>query len=83
MEVITLSMEESQAGQRLDKVLSSSIEGSRTQIQQWIKDGNVKVNESKAKGNYKVKVNDTIVIEIPEPEPLDVVAEEMDLYIYY
>ncbi|MCY8232683.1 RluA family pseudouridine synthase [Priestia endophytica] len=83
MEVITLSMEESQAGQRLDKVLSSSIEGSRTQIQQWIKDGNVKVNESKAKGNYKVKVNDTIVIEIPEPEPLDVVPEEMDLDIYY
>ncbi|RAS79438.1 pseudouridine synthase [Priestia endophytica] len=83
MEVITLSMEESQAGQRLDKVLSSAIEGSRTQIQQWIKDGNVKVNESKAKGNYKVKVNDTIIIEIPEPEPLDVVPEEMDLDIYY
>jgi 23S rRNA pseudouridine1911/1915/1917 synthase len=84
MEVIELTIGEQQQNERLDKVLSTmNPEWSRTQVQQWIKDEVVKVNGSVVKGNYKCKVNDQIVIEVPEPEPLDVVPEEMDLDIYY
>ncbi|GLB61251.1 RluA family pseudouridine synthase [Cytobacillus sp. NCCP-133] len=84
MEKMEHIIPERQAGERIDKVLSTlNEEWSRTQVQQWIKDGNVHVNGHKPKTNYKCTVNDRIGITIPEPEELDVVPEEMDLDIYY
>ncbi|MGD7021029.1 RluA family pseudouridine synthase [Rossellomorea vietnamensis] len=69
---------------RLDKMLTQlEEEWSRSQVQQWIKEGNVKVNGAEAKTNYKCAVDDKINISIPEPEELDVVAEELDLDIRY
>ncbi|WP_435873892.1 RluA family pseudouridine synthase [Rossellomorea vietnamensis] len=69
---------------RLDKMLTQlEEEWSRSQVQQWIKEGNVKVNGAEAKTNYKCAVDDKISISIPEPEELDVVAEELDLDIRY
>ncbi|MBT2687961.1 RluA family pseudouridine synthase [Bacillus sp. ISL-47] len=84
MEKMEHIIPEEQAGERIDKVLSTlNAEWSRTQVQQWIKDGNVLVNGQKPKTNYKCTVNDRIEITIPDPEELDVVPEEMDLDIYY
>ncbi|MBP2240058.1 23S rRNA pseudouridine1911/1915/1917 synthase [Cytobacillus eiseniae] len=84
MEKMEHTILEDQRGERIDKVLSTvNKEWSRTQVQQWIKDGNVLVNEKKIKTNYKCNPNDKIEISIPEPEELDVVPEEMDLDIYY
>ncbi|CAM3411758.1 RluA family pseudouridine synthase [Aeromicrobium ponti] len=84
MEKMEHIIPEEQAGERIDKVLSTlNAEWSRTQVQQWIKDGNVLVNGQKPKTNYKSTVNDQIEITIPEPEELDVVPEEMNLDIYY
>jgi 23S rRNA pseudouridine1911/1915/1917 synthase len=84
MEKMEHIIPEEQAGERIDKVLSTlNAEWSRTQVQQWIKDGNVLVNGQKPKTNYKCTVNDQIEVTIPEPEELDVVPEEMDLDIYY
>lgn len=75
---------EEQANERIDKVLSTlNKEWSRTQVQQWIKDGNVLVNGQKIKTNYKGSINDKIEISIPDPEELDVIPEEMNLDIYY
>ena len=75
---------EEQKGDRIDKVLSSlNDDWSRSQVQQWIKDGNILVNHKLVKTNYKVSLADRIEIQIPEPEILDVVPEEMDLEIYY
>ncbi|XJZ28430.1 RluA family pseudouridine synthase [Bacillota bacterium Lsc_1132] len=75
---------EDQKGDRIDKVLSSlNDEWSRTQVQQWIKDGRVLVNQQHVKTNYKVSSNDKIVISIPEPKELDVIPEEMHLDIFY
>lgn len=75
---------EDQKGDRIDKVISGlDEEWSRTQVQQWIKEGNVLVNGSSVKTNYKCSLNDQIEISIPDPEALDVIPEEMDLDIYY
>jgi 23S rRNA pseudouridine1911/1915/1917 synthase len=75
---------EDQKGDRIDKAVSSlEEEWSRTQVQQWIKDGQVLVNGIPVKTNYKCSLNDKIEITIPEPEILDVLPEEMDLDIYY
>jgi 23S rRNA pseudouridine1911/1915/1917 synthase len=75
---------EDQKGDRIDKAVSSlDEEWSRTQVQQWIKDGQVLVNGKPVKTNYKCSLDDKIEISIPEPEILDVLPEEMDLDIYY
>lgn len=84
MDIVELQVSEEHKNERIDKFLSTSNEEwSRTQVQIWIKDGFVKVNEKTIKTNYKCQVDDKVVLEIPDPEPLDVVAEEMDLDIYY
>ena len=54
---------ESHVGQRIDKLLSDfNKEWSRSQLQDWIKEGLVKVNEKVIKSNYKVKMNDQIIV---------------------
>ncbi|MBU8915349.1 RluA family pseudouridine synthase [Neobacillus sp. 114] len=84
MEKMEHTILEEQKGDRIDKVISGlNEEWSRTQVQDWIKEGNVLVNGKNVKTNYKCSVSDFIVISIPEPEELDVVPEEMDLDIYY
>ncbi|MGD6779120.1 RluA family pseudouridine synthase [Sutcliffiella horikoshii] len=83
-ETMTIQIDESQKNDRIDKVLSTqNEEWSRSQVQQWIKEGQILVNGEKTKPNYKCSVGDNITVTIPEPEALDVVPEEMDLDIYY
>lgn len=51
---------------RIDKVLNERLKDySRSQIQQWIKDGQVSVDEQPIKTNYKVSKGDQILIRIP------------------
>ncbi|WP_144700895.1 RluA family pseudouridine synthase [Fictibacillus phosphorivorans] len=73
-----------QAGNRIDKVLSDvQDDWSRSQIQNWIKDKIVLLEGKPVKSNYKCTTGDEIEIDIPEPEVLDVVPEEMNLDIVY
>ncbi|WP_042356313.1 RluA family pseudouridine synthase [Bacillus rubiinfantis] len=84
MDKIEYIVLEEQRGDRIDKVITGiDDEWSRTQVQQWIKEGNVLVNGKTVKTNYKCSTNDVINISIPDPEELDVVPEEMALDIYY
>ncbi|MDM5207216.1 RluA family pseudouridine synthase [Cytobacillus kochii] len=84
MSKVEHNVTDNQAGDRIDKVLANlNAEWSRTQVQEWIKAGHVLVNGNKVKTNYKVVNEDHLDIIIPDPEPLDVVAEDMDLDIYY
>ncbi|TLS35262.1 RluA family pseudouridine synthase [Pseudalkalibacillus caeni] len=84
MENFTFKIDTQHKGQRLDKILPSfEDDWSRTQVQQWIKDDLVKVNGDSVKGNYKVNEGDSISVSVPEPEPLEVVPEQMDLEILY
>ncbi|MDU1712872.1 MAG: S4 domain-containing protein, partial [Staphylococcus epidermidis] len=56
-------IEQSQVGQRIDKLVSDlNKDWSRSQLQDWIKEGLVKVNGKVIKSNYKVKLNDKIVV---------------------
>jgi 23S rRNA pseudouridine1911/1915/1917 synthase len=84
MQKVEHTVLEDEKSERIDKVISSlNAEWSRTQVQQWIKDGQVLVNGQTVKTNYKCNLNDEIEITIPEPEVLDVIPEEMDLDIYF
>jgi len=75
---------EAEAGSRIDKLLASmDSEHSRSQIQSWITDGMVTVNNKKVKTNYKCESGDSIVWEIPEPEPLELEPENIPLSVIY
>ncbi len=84
MEKLIIEVQETDEGSRLDKVISSAKSDlSRTQIQQWIRDGHILVSERKVKPNYRVKAGDVLSIEEPEPEELDIQAENLHLDIVY
>ncbi|HGH7175191.1 TPA: RluA family pseudouridine synthase [Bacillus wiedmannii] len=83
-EVVQVTVAEEQKSERIDKFVAEiNSEWSRSQVQQWIKDDVVTVNGKSVKVNYKVKENDAITVTIPEPEELDIQAEDMSLEIYY
>ncbi|EHJ07052.1 RluA family pseudouridine synthase [Staphylococcus simiae] len=76
--------DQSQTGSRIDKILPElNQEWSRNQIQDWIKLGLVSVNDKTIKPNYKTKLNDKIVVTEKETVEADIVAENLDLDIYY
>ncbi|SMB93280.1 ribosomal large subunit pseudouridine synthase D [Desulfonispora thiosulfatigenes DSM 11270] len=84
MQEIFLKGSEENEGQRLDAFLSENIEEiSRSYIQKLIKDENIKVNNQPVKSNYKIKATDSIIAIIPEPETIDIKAEEIPLDIIY
>ncbi len=69
-------------GIRLDKFVKvDSVP--RSQIQKLIDSGFATVNGETAKSSYKVKVNDHIVLTIPDPEPLEITPENIPLDIVY
>ncbi|WJY28799.1 RluA family pseudouridine synthase [Sporosarcina trichiuri] len=84
MEQIQYIIEHETAGERIDKALTAAnLDWSRTLIQQWVKEGIVLVNGSTVKANYKVKDGDVLTVDEPEPEELDIPAEDLDLDIVY
>ncbi|WP_028392923.1 RluA family pseudouridine synthase [Bacillus cihuensis] len=77
-------IESSESKARIDKALATlNEEWSRNQVQQWIKEGHVLVNGAAVKTNYKCQEGDEVIVKIPELEELDVVAEEMNLEVFY
>lgn len=76
---------------RIDKLLVMLNGGySRQQIQTWIKDQNVKVNNKTVKANYKCKRGDVVQWFVPEdalfyiepePIPLDIIYEDDDIIV--
>lgn len=79
-----MMVEEEDQNKRIDKYLSERIsEVSRSYAQKILEDGLVKVNGKIVKQNYKVKTDDIVDIEIPEPERLEVKAEAIELDIVY
>lgn len=75
-------------GERLDKFVTDALSDageavSRSQVQQWIKDGDVLVNGMAVKSNSKLAEGDRIEVRIPEPEPLELTAENIPLQVVY
>ncbi len=82
MDEIKLISEESDI--RIDAYISSKLENtSRSAVQKLITNDNIRVNNKSINKNYKVKLNDEIIINMPAPQVLDVKAEDIDLDIVY
>ena len=84
MENLSFNINSEEEGQRIDKYLSTMIDGkSRSFVQGLIDEKKVKANSKVVKSNYKLKKGDIIEVEVPEPVELNISAEEMDLDVVY
>lgn len=77
-------MDEGDSGKRLDAFLAGEIrELTRTYVQKLIADGLVRVNKEQARASYRVRPGDTVIVQVPEPEDIQVAAEPIPLDIYF
>lgn len=84
METHAWRTEQEEAGERIDKAIAGRLDGySRSQVQQWVKDGHAKVNGAAVKNNYKLEAGDEVYLEIPEPEEIEAVPEDIPLDVAY
>ena len=77
---------------RVDKYLMNKVENAtRNKIQKAAKDGNIFVNDTIVKSNYKVKANDVVTVLFehppyemlltPEDLPIDIIYEDDDVLV--
>lgn len=84
-EHFSLTVDAGQTAMRIDRFLANRIENaSRSRLQAAAEAGNILVNNSSVKSNYKVKPNDeiSIVMDYPRRE-LKIIAEDIPLDIVY
>ena len=80
----TIDAASTDIGTRLDKYLTEQIpDQSRSYIQKLLDDNFITVNGKSAKSNYKLRAGETITVEIPEAEELDIEPENIPLDIVY
>lgn len=84
MNKIELTVSPEDVGERLDKYLSEQIEGlSRSAASRLIFEGKVTVGQSAVKKNYKTADGDMITVLTDDPQPVDVLPEDIPLDIVY
>ena len=73
------------AGARLDKWLASqeTLDITRSMLQQQIENGNLTVNQKQVSKNYRLKGGEMVQWAVPEPEPLELIPENIPLDIVY
>ena len=79
----TVTAEAEDAGTRADVFLAAKLGVSRSNMQKLLEDGRVKRAEKIIKANYKVRAGEMFVVDIPEPEPIEAVPENIPLDIIY
>lgn len=84
MKSLKLYVSDETSGVRIDKWLSENIdELSRTSVQKLLKEGNILINSGAVNKNYKLRKNDVIDINIPDPVILDVLPQDIPIDIVY
>lgn len=82
MEIYTV--EKDDVNKRIDIFLNDEIEDvSRSALQKNIEKGNITVNGEKINKNYKLRLGDIVEAELPPPENIDIVPENIPLDIMY
>jgi 23S rRNA pseudouridine1911/1915/1917 synthase len=77
-------VEEEQVNTRLDVLLTQQHpELSRSHVQKLIEDGFVEVKGKKTKSNYKLRLGDQVVLDVPPPVEVDIAPEEIPLEVVY
>ncbi|MBO7148798.1 MAG: RluA family pseudouridine synthase [Clostridia bacterium] len=82
-DILILTANENNTGERIDLFISQNADMSRSATQKLLDEGAVCVNDIPVRKNYKLRANDTVSITLPEPEILDIKAEDIPLDIVY
>lgn len=81
-ERLTFSVPE--GGSRLDAYLAAEMpDKTRSAVQKLIEQGHVTINGQPVPKNRKLKAGEVVEIDLPEPEALDVAAQDIPLEIVY
>ncbi len=84
MPTTTLTVTERHVGKRFDLFIAHYEPNlSRSRIQAMIKEGLARVNGRIEKPGYKVKLNETVLLELPEKNVFEVLPEPIPLYVIY
>lgn len=84
MESFEFEVNEDSVGTRLDVFIASKFEDkTRSYIQGIIEGETVSVNGKCRKSNYKLKLSDTVILNIPEAVELNIKAEEIPIDVLY
>lgn len=80
-----ISVTTEQTGIRLDKFLSDcpELELTRSAVQNRLADGSILVDGKSVKKNYTLRGTEQISVNLPEPESLEIVPENIPLEIVY
>jgi 23S rRNA pseudouridine1911/1915/1917 synthase len=70
-------------GERIDSYIASVTELSRSNVQKLIESGAILVNGKPCKANYKLRTGDVAEIQMPEPEDIEALPENIPLDIIY
>lgn len=82
MEIFTIETDD--VNKRVDVFLNEEMEYiSRSALQKNIEKGNITVNGEKISKNYKLRIGDIVEAELPPPENIDIVPEDIPLDIMY
>lgn len=74
---------ENEAGMRADVALAQLLEITRSNMQKLLEEGRAVRGQKVIKSNYRVKAGEEILVNLPEPQPLDVQPENIPLDIIY
>ncbi len=79
-----LIVEEAFEGRRIDVFMAEMLpEHSRSYYQKLLGEGHVFIGEKACKANHKLKKGEEILVELPEPAPLEIPAENIPLDVVY
>ena len=68
---------------RLDQWLAAELGVSRSAVGKWCKEGRVTLDGKLLKASVKPKVDQVIVVDVPEADPIEVVSQNIDISIVY
>jgi 23S rRNA pseudouridine1911/1915/1917 synthase len=81
---VEIKIEETQAGERVDKLVAAVIEKlSRSAVQKLIEEGLVTVNAAPVKASYRLDTGDLVLVSLPPSEPAQILPEPIPLAILY
>jgi len=80
-----LVVDESNQGKRLDLFISEheDLEISRSYVKNLVEDGQIKVNDKLSKASYKLRLADVVEVIVPEPQVIDIEAENIPLEVVF
>ena len=84
MEVLTLQPNKENAGQRVDAWLAANLEDvTRSAAQRLLEEGRVTCGGKALAKNYKLNGTETVEVCLPDPEPVDVLPQDIPLDVVY